>query len=35
MTQSRKRLRLIRVELDVHLGDDVVLLVDDQDDVAS
>ena len=26
-------LRLVRVELDVDLGDDVVLLVEDQDDV--
>src|SRR2546423_13781319 len=26
-------LRLVGVELDVHLGDDVVLLVEDQDDV--
>src|SRR5664280_1230793 len=26
-------LRLVRVELDVHLGDDLVLLVEDQDDV--
>ena len=35
MTQSRKRCAWVRVELDVHLGDDVVLLVQDHDDIGS